>query len=73
MESETKKMRICIKDGRIYKNWKMVDVEVFRKQKIIKIVNIKEEIDLHHFLIRHSKNKTRAGLVLEAINPNQIA
>ena len=65
-------MRISIKDGRLYKNWKDVDIEIFRKQKIIKIIEVKEEIDLHNFLIRKSKNKTRMSLALEAATPNPI-
>lgn len=60
--SESKKINVFIKDGNFFKNWKNINVEVFRKQKILKITEVKEEIDLHHFLIRKSKNKNKVCL-----------
>lgn len=62
--SEMKKLPLEIKDDLFYKDWTDINVDILRKQKIMKITQTKEEIDLHRYLIRRSNNKSRVCLAL---------
>lgn len=57
-----------IKDKILYSKFTEVNTEICRREKTIKIIDIKEQIDLHKYILRISRGKIKNCLVLQSMD-----